>query len=249
MEVCENIGKNGQIYFYSEFCGSFSRSLHGFFVKAVKAFAGVSMNFVRKYDDFPFVYGEKALPSVLIPAFKEASDSGIVFSEYPVDRKKVISRIRNEKDNCKLGRVDYLVFHKGKEILIETKLSWVSYNSLMKEKGIVKRHVKLLGRALEQIRSIKWGKEEESEKVAFMVVPVYYPSNTIEDFKKNIDSTLGEKLFEESYHELLAYIKNFLSEFQPFVGYWVVPTPHEYYIEWERRFEAYPYVFFIGGRV
>jgi len=248
MEVWENVGKNGQIYFYSEFYGGFSRNLHAFLAEAVKAFAGISMNFMRKYGDFPFVYGEKTLPSVLVPAFKEASDSGIVFSEYPVDRKKAIIRMK-EEDIYKSGRVDYLVFHKGKEILIETKLSWVSYNSLIKKKkGIAKKHEELLGRALEQIRSIKWEGEEEPEKIVFMIVPVYYLSSTIENFKKKIDSALGEKLFKESYHELLA-IKRFLSEFQPFAGYWTVPTPYEHYIEWERNFEAYPYVFFIGGRI
>ncbi len=249
MESYRNLGKNGQVYFYSEFSGEFSKNLHKFFMDVVKNFANISMSFIRSdYGDFPFVYGEKTLPSVLIPAFRMTSDSGIVFSEYPVNRKKLTKREVQGSEE-KAGRVDYIVFHKGKEILIESKFSWISYKSLKEGKGITKKHIELIGKVLQQLRSIKW---KGAEKIAFMVIPVYYPvtslDNDIEIFK-SIEPALIEKLTDRIYSEILTLTKNFLEEFQPFLGYWSVPTPHEYYIEWEKKYEAYPYILFIGGRL
>ncbi|SMO41273.1 hypothetical protein SAMN06269117_10389 [Balnearium lithotrophicum] len=253
MEKFENLGKNGKVYFKSELKGKSSRILNEFLLESLKNFANVSMNFVRQdLEDFPFIYGEKTLPSVLIPAFRMASKEKIVFSEYPVDREKLTDRSTNGSKE-KIGRVDYFIFHNGLEIIVETKFSWISYNSLKLEfnldKSIKKELFTLLGKAIEQIRSVKW---EGVEKLVLMVVPIYYAISSKKDVKvfKEIKGDLIENdLISGIYNTMLTRAKNFLAEFQPFLGYWFLSTFHEYYLEWENRKEAYPYILFLGGRV
>jgi len=245
----KSLGKNGEIYFDSEFNGSFSRNLNTLFSKFMEEFANISMKFRRSdYEDFPFVYREKTLPSVLIPAFIKASDTGIVFSEYPVDRKKLTNR-SNQITEERSGRVDYFIFHKGMEIIVESKFSWISYNSLKTGGGIREQHINLLREAVGQLGSIKW---EGAEKIALMVTPVYYSIDSEKDVKifKNIErSLIEEDLLTEIYNRILMSIRKDLAGFQSFLGYWYLPISHEYYLEWENRYESYPYVLFIGGRV
>ena len=81
------------------------------------------MKYVRSdLCEFPFLYKELALSSVLIPSFQDASDSGVVLAEVPI-----IRRLKNEESE---GRIDYIVRHKGRNILIEVKHQWISYNSI-----------------------------------------------------------------------------------------------------------------------
>jgi hypothetical protein len=93
--------------------GTVTRLLKG----VAKTFAKKSVQFLGQTNRFPFVYSEKAMDSVLLPALAEKADA--VTTEYPVIRK---TRGRGST----FGFLDYWVFHHRSLLMIETKHVWVN---------------------------------------------------------------------------------------------------------------------------
>ena len=255
----KTLGKNGYLYLYSELQGEFSKNLQKFLFDALNNFAGYSMKYVRSdLYEFPFLHKERTLSSVLIPSFQNASDSGVVLAEVPIVR-----RSRNGK--CS-GRIDYVVRHKNRNILIEVKHCWIPYNSIKNGIEAKSYFTKKVKEVLEQIKNIDtedW-EDEDYVKVALIVTPVYKvfnsspmkDGNVIAKFKKEVNIETIDEFFESFYDELLGYFSRFLprkGETFPFIAQWYIPRFFEYYFEFydneddnRIRYEAYPCVAFLG---
>jgi hypothetical protein len=259
----KTLGKNGYLYLYSELQGEFSKNLQKFLFDVFNNFARYSMKYVRSdLCEFPFLYKELALSSVLIPSFQDASDSGVVLAEVPI-----IRRLKNEESE---GRIDYIVRHKGRNILIEVKHQWISYNSIkngIKGKDKDKNYLtKEINEVLEQIKNIDakdWG-GSDCIKLGLMVAPVYKvfnsspmrDENLVAKFKREVNVKIIDEFFESLYDKLLSYSSKFLSrkgESFPFIAQWYIPKFFEYYFEFydnrednKIRYEAYPCVAFLG---
>ena len=250
------LGKKGYLYLYSELQGEFSKNLQKFLFDVLSNFAGYSMRYVRSdLYEFPFLYKERTLSSVLIPSFQNASDSGVVLAEVPIVRKS-----RNEKHG---GRIDYVVRHKHRNILIEVKHCWVSYNSIKNGVEAKNYFTKKIKEVLKQIKSIDAEDWENYIKVALIVAPVYkvfnsYPmkdGNITTKFKKEVNTETIDEFFESFYDKLLDYSSRFLprkEKIYPFIAQWYIPKFFEYYFEYDNeddnkiRYEAYPCVAFLG---
>ena len=253
METERNLGKNGYIYLYDEFEGELSKTLRLFLLDTFSNFANETMNYMRYYDSdlYPFIYNELVLCSVLLPSLKKASNTSIVLTEYPIDREK---GSQNKENNIKSGRVDYYIRHKEKDIFLELKFGWISYNSLAKDKTIRKDLLEKLKNAAAQIKDIDW---EDAVKIAMIVSPVFvYKSvKSEEEFVKkvkNIDWDNFDKVYEDYFDKFSNEIKEILGKkTQPFLASWDIPKFIDYYWCWDRDnenngCEAYPTIFFMG---
>jgi hypothetical protein len=91
---------------------------HEFLQKLMKEFARLSRLSYRPRLGavyFPYIYTERRLDSVVLPALSYICD-GVVLTELPVERK-----ISPEDDSVHHGRVDYWCIYKGYTFVIEMK--------------------------------------------------------------------------------------------------------------------------------
>jgi hypothetical protein len=91
---------------------------HEFLQKLMKEFARLSRLSYRPRLGavyFPYIYTERRLDSVVLPALSYICD-GVVLTELPVERK-----ISPEDDSMHHGRVDYWCIYKGYTFVIEMK--------------------------------------------------------------------------------------------------------------------------------
>lgn len=131
---------------------------------------GVSRNFARgcvSYHDvvgeWPFVYGERQLHSILIPAIAKHADA--VFLEQPISRKSI--------DAENHGWLDYWVLYRDVVFLIELKHAFFSIAS----GKLSDRQRKLWSQAIAQLEGISSSQAQEIAhaggivKIALMVLP------------------------------------------------------------------------------
>lgn len=95
------------------------RKSRDFLQKVTKAFADISINYFDKTNELPFIYRERQINSVLLPAIAKVADA--VFMEHPIKR-----RIKGESSH---GWLDYWVLYGSTVFLIELKHAWCSVTS------------------------------------------------------------------------------------------------------------------------
>ncbi len=240
----ETLGKNGILKYKVAFSGKYSRILQELLKETVRNFANASMKYIRDNGcpDFPFIYNELVLRPPLTYAFFSATRTGLVFTEYPVEK------------NGKSGRVDYFICEKyGADnqrcfIYIETKFDWISYRSV--KNSLIKRTKDKLESGIKQIGSFSLDKEDIV--LLLSVLPVYYSFG-----KKNYKKSEAIKRFRSVdsgfiEEKALAYysdFKNMLVESlkkNAFLFIWFTPRPDENSLEYESKYETYPAVLFLG---
>jgi hypothetical protein len=84
--------------------------------EVVKRFVSRSVSFWKVTRQFPFIYSEKMLNSVLIPSIDDYADA--VATEYPVKRRR--------GRGSAYGFLDYWVFHHKALLMVEIKHVWLS---------------------------------------------------------------------------------------------------------------------------
>jgi len=129
-------------------------------------FARISSKFYEAVSEFPFVYSEKQMGSVLIPALLNSADA--VFQEQPAIRK-----LKGKKENY--GWIDYWVLSRNITFLIELKQHGFSANAQNVNAGAQNKWSK----AIDQIKSIKKSEAQDLTignkacKVALQIMPIW----------------------------------------------------------------------------
>lgn len=93
----------------------------------------------HKYDffDLPYIYSERRLDSVLLPALSIICDS-IVLTELPVERQK--------QGEISSGRADYWCIYNGYTFIIELKQSFDAYETpITRQNSGIRRWNSMLG--------------------------------------------------------------------------------------------------------
>lgn len=78
----------------------------------------------KYFFDLPYIYSERRLDSVLLPALSKICDS-FVLTELPVERQK--------QGETSIGRVDYWCIYEGYTFVIELKQSFDAYKTTKTE--------------------------------------------------------------------------------------------------------------------
>lgn len=140
-----------------------------FLEKITEQVAAFSVKYFEVTEELPFIYAERQFQSVLLPAIVKVADAVLV--EQPVVRKKKRKRWS--------GRIDYWVYYKSIELLIEVKHGWMA----IKAPKLRKATQQAWEDALEQLKTIKKSEAKELGmdsgeilKIAMIVVPCYQSS-------------------------------------------------------------------------
>jgi len=197
-----------------------------FFTQIIINFANESLAFYDMWNEFPFIYSEKQVNSVLIPAIYKYTET--IFLEQPF-----------KKDKNKQRFLDILTKKDNNVYLIELKHSYQS-----KEEETTIATDDKWKKAIEQIKDLNKSVIEdifETEpytfyKVALLISPTFVPKKSEHKILKDTAKKYSEKIFNE-------YLNGYKEEkYQPnIVG--VIKFNHsENYIQNEKK---YPFVSFI----
>ncbi len=206
------------------------RSTRKFLENIIELFAKESFQFYNIWGEFPFIYSEKQVNSVIIPAIHEYTSN--IWLEQPFKKVKNNQRFLD------------IATTKGKNIyLIELKHSWNS-----KTEGVAKYTDKEWEKAIEQISDINRKtignhfnyKEYNVFKIALMIMPTYIPSNTKNNILNMSAKEYNDKLFEE-YERYIAK-KNKAN----FIGTIKLKNPTKYEHEFKDGNQIYPFISFIA---
>jgi len=124
--------------------------------------------------DFPFIFGEQQLNSVLLPAFSKVSNATL--AEQPIFRKE-------KKNILNSGWLDFWILYKSNIFLVEVKHGWTALES----KTIRRETQRKWNDSVKQIQNIPQSEIEKLNfsgrnliKIAYMVIPFYKSSNDAE---------------------------------------------------------------------
>ena len=95
------------------------KNARSFLQSMMKDFATTCVNYYDVTDEFPFIFRERQINSVLLPAIAKVSDA--VIMEQPIRR--------GEKQTSTHGWLDYWVLYGSTVFLIELKHAWCSATS------------------------------------------------------------------------------------------------------------------------
>lgn len=123
-------------------------------------------NYFDEVEELPFIYRERQIQSILLPAIAKVADAAFV--EQPINRKS--------KQGSQKGRIDYWVLYQKYVFLIELKHSWMSVAS----KRIRGDTNQAWSEVLHQLKSISKSEADSlclySKKIAkigMMIVPCF----------------------------------------------------------------------------
>ena len=143
--------RNGIVIHYSEPTSkdAYMQVAHEFLQSLMKEFAELSMKSFRPRigaDNFPFMYSERRLDSVVLPALSNICD-GVVLTELPVKRKKANNHVKSEH-----GRLDYWCIYGGYTFAIEMKGTHDRFDcDTIRENSVMKRW----GKMIEQLKDVE----------------------------------------------------------------------------------------------
>jgi len=203
------------------------KDVNTFFRKVIDNFAKESFLFYREWGEFPFVYRERQVNSVLIPAIYKYTKT--IWLEQPF------------KNDGNIQRFLDIATAKGSNIyLIELKHT---FNS--KSQKIDERTLNEWDTAIEQISTIKYNTlgnyyadNLSLYKIALMIMPQYLNTKKCTDkslikYNEHIYKmfTNKDELDEKGYANLVGTIK--------------INKPNKYLHEWTDKTQIYPFVSFI----
>lgn len=191
------------------------------FVK--KLFFGVAQRAVvfgnNKYGfvDYPFLYRERQLDSLILPELADLC-KGITFAEYPVirDSRKKINEISNSH-----GRVDYWCIYKDYSFVIEVKHSYDCFdNDYTKESRLASRWRYMNIQQLDDITKYLKGFCEKTKGVIRIALHFITPWSKLGLDSESVDSIRNKE------KSVLIRIANEFSSVKSkyttpdFVGFW-----------------------------
>ncbi len=239
------LGRNGSIYCEFNFSGKYSKLLKNLLIETLSNFSNTCMKYIRDpgFPDFPFTYNELVLQATLTHALFSATKTGLVFTEYPIERNKESS-----------GRVDFFICEKYSNdpsnrcfIYLETKFGWFSYRSIEKKKPIRKDLIEKLEKGVKQIKSISL--EKNAAALLLSIFPIYYKFGTQDEKnKKDLEDSAIRKFKQINKKKIKEYaqeIKNYLGK-NNFLCIWFIPNLEENYFEYDSKYETYPAIIFSG---
>jgi hypothetical protein len=201
------------------------RKMRRFFKNFCKEFAEYSLQYHRILGEFPFIYNEKSVNSVVLPALMNTGKKTFVFMEHPFKKEDGTQRF-----------LDFYVHNEDNLYLIELKHGWNSERT----NGITQSVLSKWEKVHEQINDLTnksitqlciEGSYKNVFKIALLIMPVY--SQRTADFN----------LAQEYCTELR---KNMEENKANWFGVWKINEHNKYEHEFkngEKQF--YPYVSFI----
>jgi hypothetical protein len=224
------------------------RKMRKFFQTFCYEFASYSTNYHEKLGEFPFIYGERSLTSIVLPSLiKSDANGALVFMEQPFKKLGKVQRF-----------LDFYVHHGDNLYLIEMKYRWNAYRT----DDFNKRTITRWRECLEQIDDLdqKSIKEHICDtdayknifKVALLVMPVYINQKNefeLSDTYEKSDEYLKlvEKNFCEKVEEAEKAEKKGKEKFKKpnFFAVWKINEKNKKYIhKFEGGQSFYPFVIF-----
>ena len=221
--------------------GSGIRKMRRFFKNFCFEFAKFSMGYQNKLGEFPFIYNERSLVSVVLPSLIKADgDNTFVFMEQPFKKLDNTQRF-----------LDFYVDHGDNIYLIEMKHRWNAYRTDDFNTNTLRRWNECLLQIndldKETIKNHICDPDFYSTglfKTSLLVLPVY--QNQRNEF------VFGEKNLYDNCADYLKLIKgSFPDRFEGtrikkpnFFAVWKIPEDNRYSREHKDGFEFYPYVIF-----
>jgi len=182
----------------------------------------------NKYNicDYPFLYTERQLDSVVLPIISELC-KGLVIAEYPVVRD---SRMKGyEKEDSK-GRIDYWCIYKDYSIVIEMKHSYDAFRTdTTKDERLIKRWEKMNIGQLQDIRSQVKRFEENTKGMIRIGLHFITPYCEHDGGMEYVD------YFENKQKEILKRLYDDVSRTKPtkttpnFLASWVLPKEDKHF--------------------
>lgn len=206
------------------------RSARQFLQNTIEYFVEESFKFHKHWGEFPFIYSEKQVNSVITPAIYKCTEN--IWLEQPFKKTGNNQRFLD------------IATTKGKNIyLIELKHSWNS-----KIDGVAKYTDKEWEKAIEQISDINRRtigahfnyKEYTVFKIALMVMPTYLSSETQHSILNLSAKEYTDMLFEE--YERYTAKKNKAN----FIGSIKIKEPMKYEHEYFNGNQIYPFISFVA---
>lgn len=192
-------------------------------------FAKRSRMFFDASGDLPYIYREKQLHSILVPALWDLSD--LVMTELPV------YRLSNSNKDKKFGWVDYLVKKGNTVFLIELKHSYFGYHA----KELRKTSLKEWNTAIEQINNIE---KPEQFRINSNDNVVAIALNIITTYSSNFHKSNSIKECINIYNEKIE--ETFSNDKPDFVANWSVHKEMLVTYEYTNGEESYPYVHIVA---
>lgn len=201
---------------------------HQFLRSLMKEFAALSMKSFRPRigaDNLPYMYTERRLDSVVLPALSNICD-GVVLTELPVKRKKANNHVKSEH-----GRLDYWCVYKGYTFAIEMKGTHARFDcDTVRENSVLKRWDKMI----EQLKDVKSDCEKMTENTKGIIrLGLHFVSSwspcepneeEVEKYRRGIKADLGrfcDKISERFNDDI---------EHNPsFAAAWVIPDDMVYW--------------------
>ena len=200
------------------------------FKNIINNFANESINFYKEWGEFPFIYRERQINSILIPAIHEYTKN--IFLELPF------------KDKNKKQRFLDIVTTKDNNIfLIELKHSWNS-----KTDSITSRADKEWETSIEQISDVTKStiknyynyKDYNLYKIALLIMPTFMPANIEHKILKESPESYSKALLDN-------YYAKYYKKYQPnIVGSIKITNPNDFTHEYINAKQIYPFISFIG---
>jgi len=206
------------------------RSTRKFLKTVMENFAQESLSFYQLWGEFPFIYSEKQVNSVIVPAIHNYTNN--IFLEQPFKKRDNAQRFLD------------IVTSKGDNIyLIELKHSWNSKTQGTTQ-GTNNEWKTAIGQIADINRKTIGGyfdcKSDTVFKIVLMVMPTYLASHTQYNILDMSAYEYANELFEE--YKLYSS-KKFRADF---VGTIKLNEPQKYEHEFSHGNQIYPFVSFIA---
>ena len=182
----------------------------------------------NKYNicDYPFLYSERQLDSLVLPVISELC-KGIVIAEYPVVRKSNLKGY--EKEDSK-GWIDYWCIYKDYSFVIEMKHSYDAFRTNnTKDDSLIKKWEKMTIGQLQDIRSQVKYFEERTRGLIRIGLHFITPYSGHDGGLAYVD------FFESKQKEILKRLYDDVSRSKPtktspsFLASWVLPKNDRYF--------------------
>lgn len=169
--------------------GSGIRKMRKFMHSFCEEFAEFSTSYHNKLGEFPFIYAERSLTSVVMPSLIKAdANNTFVFMEQPFNKNSGEQRF-----------LDFYVDHGDNLYLIEMKHGWDSYrtsNVTSKIKQIwEKAHDQILDITIDSIQNMCTPETYQNIfKIALLVMPVY---TEFDEMKNELSFDSAEEYYQK----------------------------------------------------
>ncbi len=210
--------------------GSGIRKMRKFFENFSHEFADYSMRYHQKLGEFPFIYSERSLTSVVLPALMKAGDDEdtFVFMEQPFKKDNNIQRF-----------LDFYVQHGNNLYLIEMKHGWDAKRTNNAESEVLNRwnkvHEQIEDLTIEAIEQMCTPKAYKNIfKIALLVMPVHTEVKDELDFEPA--ETYHNKI--ENYFKADVKANNWLSV-------WKIDEKKKFIRDHSKGKQFFPYVAFV----